>query len=323
LLGGATVVTMATETLNEPHPKSRSIVGALRKSVIATAAIIGLLGSPLVTSTASAATTTGATVISTSNGPFGKTLVVGSGQYQGYTVYLLTSDDPPSFGCTTVVKQLPPGPIACTGPEGSQSEWPAVTTTGSPIAGSGVKQRLLGMVFRSDLGADQVTYAGHPLYLFDMSAGSITGEGWDEPGLPPWHGLWYVVSAKGTPVPWAGMLTTSTIGGKTVLAAQMDTLAGWISFPVYRYSKDECSGACARSWPPLLTAGTPGTAGLAKASRVGARKIAGGLSQVTYNGQALYFYGDETPNLAGGRFVPVGNGNGKKDAGGSFHLVAP
>jgi hypothetical protein len=56
---------------------------------------------------------------------------------------------------------------------------------------------------------------------------------------------------------------------------------------------------------------------------VGVRKIAGGLSQVTYNGQALYLYGDETPNLASGHFVPVGNGNGKKDAGGSFHLVAP
>ena len=178
------------------------------------------------------------------------------------------------------------------------------------------------MVFRPDLGADQVTYAGHPLYLFDMSAGQITGEVWDEPGLPPWHGLWYVVSSQGNPVPWAGMLTTSTIRGKVVLAAQMETLAGWISFPVYRYSKSQCNGSCARAWPPLLTAGTPGTSGLVKASNVGTRAVAGGL-QVTYKGQALYLYGDETPNLAGGHFVPVGNGNGKKDAGGSFRLVAP
>ncbi len=299
-------------------------MGALRKSTIVAAAVIGLLAVPLVTPTlAAAATTPSATTISTTNSPFGKILVVGSGKYQGYTVYLLTSDNPPSFACTTTVHQLPPGPIACTGPEGSQSEWPAVTTTGTPVAGNGVKQSLLGTVFRSDLGSDQVTYAGHPLYLFDMGAGQITGEGWDEPGLPPWHGVWYVVSPKGSPVPWAGTLTTSTIRGKTVLSAQMETLAGWISFPVYSYNKSTCSGACARAWPPLLTAGTPGTSGQVKASALGSRKTASGMSQVTYHGHALYLYGDETPSLDSGQIVPVGNGNGKKVAGGSFNLVSP
>ena len=298
-------------------------MGSLRRLFIVTAIVVSVLAVPIATSAASAATTSGATVISMENSAFGKILVVGSGQYQGYSVYLLTSDNPPLFGCTTTVQQLPPGPIACTGPEGGQSEWPAVTTTGTPVAGDGVKQNLLGMVLRSDLGTNQVTYAGHPLYLFDMSAGQITGEGWDEPSLPPWHGLWYLVSPKGTPVPWAGMLTTSTIGGRTVLAAQMETLDGWNAFPVYRYTKSECTGACARTWPPLLTAGTPGTSGQVKASGVGTRKIASGLSQVTYNGQALYLYGDETPNLSSGHIVLVGNGNDQKEAGGSFHLVAP
>lgn len=294
----------------------------VRKLGIVAAVVVGLVGGPLV-STAAGAATPAPTVISATSSSFGKILVVGSGTYQGYTVYMLTSDNPPSFGCTTTAQQLPPGPIACTGPEGGQSEWPAVTTTGTPVAGNGVKQNLLGMVFRSDLGTNQVTYAGHPLYLFDTSAGQITGEGWDEPGLPPWHGLWYVVSPKGTPVPWAGMLTTSTIRGKTVLAAQMETLIGWISFPVYRYTKSQCKGTCARAWPPLLTAGTPGSSGQVKTSALGTRKTSSGLRQVTYNGQALYFYGDETPNLSSGGFVLVGNGNGKKVAGGSFHLVSP
>jgi len=298
-------------------------VRAPRKLVIASAIVVGLLAAPLVTTMAGAATATGGTVISTANSPFGKILVVGCGQYQGYTVYMLTSDNPPSFGCTTTLEQLPPGPIACTGPENGQSEWPAVTTTSAPVAGSGVKEKLLGMVFRSDLGTNQVTYAGHPLYLFDMSPNQVTGEGFDEPGLPPWHGLWYVVSPKGTPLPWAGMLTTSSVRGKTVLAVQMQTLAGWISFPVYRYTKSECTGACARTWPPLLTSGTPGTSGQVKAGAVGTRKTADGLRQVTYNGQALYLYGDETPTTNGGRFVVLGTGNGKKDAGGTFHLVAP
>jgi predicted lipoprotein with Yx(FWY)xxD motif len=298
-------------------------VGAFRRAFIVTAAAIGLLAVPFTTTAASAATTSGATTISVENSAFGKVLVVGSGQYQGYSVYLLTSDNPPTFGCTTTVQQLPPGPIACTGPEGGQSEWPAVTTTGMPVAGSGVKQSLLGMVLRSDLGTDQVTYAGHPLYLFDMSAGQITGEGWDEPGLPPWHGLWYLVSPKGTPAPWAGMLTTVTIAGKPVLAAQMETLDGWNAFPVYRFTKSDCTGACARAWPPLLTSGTAGTSGQVKAAGLGTRKIADDLSQVTYNGQALYLYGDENPNISSGHIVLVGNGNNQKVDGGSFHLVAP
>jgi predicted lipoprotein with Yx(FWY)xxD motif len=298
-------------------------VGTFRRLCIVMAVVVSVLAVPFAGTAASAATTSGATVISVESSAFGKILVVGSGQYQGYSVYLLTSDNPPTFGCTTTVQQLPPGPIACTGPEGGQSEWPAVTTTGSPVAGSGVKQSLLGMVSRSDLGTNQVTYAGHPLYLFDMSAGQITGEGWDEPGLPPWHGVWYLVSPAGTAAPWAGMLTTSTIGGKSVLAAQMETLDGWSAFPVYRFTKSECTGACARAWPPLLTAGAPGTSGQVKASGLGTRKIAGGSTQVTYNGQGLYLFGDETPNLTNGRIVLVGNGNNQKVDGGSFHLVAP
>ena len=296
---------------------------AIRNSIIAGAISLGLLAVPLSVTEASTAPGATATVISATTSPFGKILEVGSGQFQGYTVYMLTSDDPPSFGCTATVQQLPPGPLACTGPEGGQSEWPAVTTTGTPVVGDGVKQGLLGMVFRSDLGTDQVTYAGHPLYLFDMSAGQITGEGWDEPGLPPWHGLWYVVSPSGTPVPWPGMLTTSTIGGKPVLAAEMQTLDGWVSFPVYRFTKSECDSACARAWPPMLTVGTPGTSGLVNASKVGTRPAGTGLKQVTYGGQALYLDAYETPKIESGKIVLSGTGNGVKLSGGSFHLVVP
>jgi len=47
--------------------------------------------------------------------------------------------------------------------------------------------------FRKGVGW-QVTYAGHPLYLFDQQPGAVTGEGWFEPGLPPWHGIWWLMS---------------------------------------------------------------------------------------------------------------------------------
>ena len=163
--------------------------------------------------------------------PFGWSLAVGSGPYKNYTLYFISSDNPPSYGCTTVVVSLPGAPpgATCTGPSNDKSaEWPAITTNnGTPVAGPGVSQALLGRVYRKHVGW-QVTYAGHPLYLFDQAPGQVTGEGWFEPGplLPPWHGIWWLISAGGTPVPWAGTLTTTTIGGKTVLAETYQTVAG-------------------------------------------------------------------------------------------------
>ena len=123
-----------------------------------------------------------------------------------------------------------------------------------------MSQGLLGRVFRKGVGW-QVTYAGHPLYLFDQQPGAVTGEGWAEPGLPPWHGIWWLMSPGGQPVPWAGTLTTARVGGKTVLAEPFLTGIGWVKFPVYTFSGDlgsygtTCAeiSACARAWPPLYT----------------------------------------------------------------------
>jgi predicted lipoprotein with Yx(FWY)xxD motif len=53
--------------------------------------------------------------------------------------------------------------------------WPAVTTTGRPIAGPGVKRGLIGTIpFKR--GVRQVTYAGHPLYTYadDFSPGQTS-----------------------------------------------------------------------------------------------------------------------------------------------------
>jgi hypothetical protein len=100
-----------------------------------------------------------------------------------------------------------------------------------------VHQGLLGRVFRKGVGW-QVTYAGHPLYLFDQQPGAVTGAGWFEPGLPPWHGIWWLLSPGGQPVPWAGTLTTAKVGGKTVLAEPFMTGIGWVKFPVYTFSGD-------------------------------------------------------------------------------------
>ena len=51
-------------------------------------------------------------------------------------------------------------------------------STGAPIALHGVNHSLVGTTKRAD-GSEQVTYAGHPLYLYvgDQKPGDATGEG--------------------------------------------------------------------------------------------------------------------------------------------------
>jgi predicted lipoprotein with Yx(FWY)xxD motif len=260
---------------------------------------------------------------------FGPSLAVGSGPFKNFTLYYISSDHGHSYGCTTGATNTPVGPITCTGPSNDKNaEWPAITTNGRPVAGPGVRKGLLGRVFRKGVGW-QVTYAGHPLYLFDQQPGAVTGEGWFEPGLPPWHGIWWLMSPGGQPVPWAGTLTTAKVGGKTVLAEPFMTGIGWVKFPVYTFSGDlgsygtTCAEitACARAWPPLYTDGSPGYSGV-PAAGIGVVGLPAGPGQITWNGRPLYLFAFEAlaPTSNGGG-APAGNGNGVKAFGGTFSLV--
>ena len=71
--------------------------------------------------------------------------------------------------------------------------WPALTVTGDPVAGAGLKASKLGTTERTD-GTLQVTYAGHPLYHFasDSAPGDTNGQGIGD--------VWYVVSPQGDPI---------------------------------------------------------------------------------------------------------------------------
>jgi predicted lipoprotein with Yx(FWY)xxD motif len=273
------------------------------------------------------ADTSGATeIVISSNTQFGKVLAVGNGPFAGFSVYYITSDFGHHFGCTDVQITVVIGPIQCTGPATNASvEWPAVFTSGKPVAGRGVKASLLGEVHRRRMG-EQVTYAGHPLYLFDEAPGLVSGEQVNEPGLPPWHGLWYLIHPDGLPAAEPGQLTTTVINGKTVLAALYETGAGLIAFPVYQYSRDSHSasrcqrGACARKFPAVLTDGSPGvSAALFHKGKIATLSTAQG-TQISWDGHPLYLFSNETL-FANGEFHPVGNGNGVVVNHGTFRLI--
>lgn len=73
--------------------------------------------------------------------------------------------------------------------------WPPVLTRGRPVAGKGIRKRLLGTTRRRN-GKRQVTYDGRPLYYYvDDAPGRVLCHDVREFG-----GLWLVVRPDGTPV---------------------------------------------------------------------------------------------------------------------------
>jgi len=121
------------------------------------------------TTTTTAATAAGTVVSSTHNSSYGDILV----DAQGRTLYLFTPDDGASSP-------------QCTG--SCAQTWPPLKASGTPRAQGGARQSMLGV------SAGQVTYNGHPLYLYsgDSQPGQTNGEGV--------AAVWYVVSTSGDPV---------------------------------------------------------------------------------------------------------------------------
>jgi predicted lipoprotein with Yx(FWY)xxD motif len=106
----------------------------------------------------------------------GKTLV----DAEGRTLYLFKKDPSTTSTCAG----------ACA------SDWPPLRTNGKPTAGSGLNPALVATTKRSD-GAPQVTYNGHPLYLYegDENPGDTDGQGVTAFGAP-----WYALAPAGSQV---------------------------------------------------------------------------------------------------------------------------
>jgi predicted lipoprotein with Yx(FWY)xxD motif len=130
-----------------------------------------------------------ATVGTANAGSLGTVLV----DSQGRTLYLFQKD--------TGTKSMCSGACA--------SAWPPLRASGKPTAGSGANASMLGTTPRSD-GKPQVTYNGHPVYLFsgDQNPGDTTGEGTNAFG-----GLWYAVSPAGNQIVGQASSSSSSGGG--------------------------------------------------------------------------------------------------------------
>jgi predicted lipoprotein with Yx(FWY)xxD motif len=269
--------------------------------------------------TAVTAAPTGPATVSTTSTPYGKVLVIGSADYAGCSLYVLTSDQ---------IQLLTSGaePFACSdnanvvGNPCDTGLWPALLTEGSPIAGPGVNRALLGTITRTDLlpgkSVQQVTYGGLPLYRFflDEMPGETEGANLFDPITSP-VGIWYLVEPSGGR-PATGearlQLETAPLGGtgqmQTVLAISMNndfSVFPNASFPVYALSpngehgedfghESACRGICAAvPWPPVLTSGQPQAGPGVDQDALGTIVRPDGTHQVTYHGKPLYlFYKD-------------------------------
>jgi predicted lipoprotein with Yx(FWY)xxD motif len=109
---------------------------------------------------------------------FGKVLV----DSRGFVAYRFSKDTAKKNTCLTVSE--------------CSTTWPALTSSGQPTAGPGVKASLLSTI-KLPGGQRQVTYAGHPLYRYALS--TEPGEAGYQ-GVKQFGGTWYAVSASGANV---------------------------------------------------------------------------------------------------------------------------
>jgi hypothetical protein len=91
---------------------------------------------------------------------------------------------------------------------------------GKVSAGAGVKAKLLGTTKRKN-GKLQVTYKGHPLYLFklDKGAGQVKGQGQNFYG-----GLWWALSSSGSANKKKPSSTSTTTGTTSTTTTNSTTL---------------------------------------------------------------------------------------------------
>jgi predicted lipoprotein with Yx(FWY)xxD motif len=126
------------------------------------------------TTTKTTTTPTKTATIRVANSRLGRILVNSAGR----TLYLFKADVGTKSACTG----------ACA------TAWPPLLAHGKATAGTGLTTSKLGTTTRSG-GTHQITYNGHPLYLFikDKKPGQTTGQ-----GLTAFGAAWFALSPSGS-----------------------------------------------------------------------------------------------------------------------------
>ncbi len=109
----------------------------------------------------------------------------------GHTLYLFKADQGTKSACTG----------ACAG------AWPPLVVKGKPTLGTGINASLVSTATRPE-GTKQVTYNGHPLYLFaqDQKAGETNGQ-----GVSAFGASWFALNSGGNQV--SAQPSSSSTGG--------------------------------------------------------------------------------------------------------------
>jgi predicted lipoprotein with Yx(FWY)xxD motif len=168
--------------------QKKTVLGAALAVALAAA---GVAAAAAVTHQSSAAAKATAGKVTLHHTKIGNVLATSSGR----TLYLFMKDKHGKSACYG----------ACAG------FWPPLMKKGALHAGGGVKAKLLGTTKRKN-GKLQVTYKGHPLYLFklDHNSGQIGGQRQNIYG-----GKWYALNASGAANKLAPPSGGTTTGGTT------------------------------------------------------------------------------------------------------------
>ena len=184
--------THSTKGASMTRTRSITFLASATVPVLAALAVAGC-GSSTSRSSAPPTTANGqSATVGVANENLGNILV----DSQGRTLYLFRSDSGTKSACTG----------ACA------IDWPPLRATGKPTVGGGATASIVATSARSD-GKSQVTYNGHPLYLYegDQEPGDTNGQ-----GVTAFGAAWFALSPAGTQVSGqpSGSAGGSSSGGR-------------------------------------------------------------------------------------------------------------
>jgi predicted lipoprotein with Yx(FWY)xxD motif len=158
------------------HSKPITFLASAAVIPVVALAVAACGGGGAATAATPKTTSSASATVGVANSSLGSILVGPTGR----TLYLFKAD----VGTTS----------ACTG--ACATAWPPLLAAGKPTAGTGLTASKLGTITRSG-GKRQVTYNGHPLYLYvgDKKPGDVTGQ-----GVTAFGAAWFALTPSGNQV---------------------------------------------------------------------------------------------------------------------------